>query len=196
MPSNPTRLVLFTRLPVAGQAKTRLIPAIGPSAAAEVHRKLTERTVKLLSLSMLSVEVQYTGGKIAEFKNWLGHEVDFVEQPDGDLSKKLLSAIDPAPVIFFGSDTPDLQAGHIEEAIEGLDNHDVTIGPAEDGGYYLIGIRQPLPYLFENMPWSTEAVFDETMKRMKRSNLSVKILETLSDCDRPDDLERWPWLTE
>ncbi|MEP2990479.1 MAG: TIGR04282 family arsenosugar biosynthesis glycosyltransferase [Parasphingorhabdus sp.] len=196
MRSKSTRLVLFTRYPVAGQAKTRLIPAIGAPAAAEVHRKLTERTVKLLSLNEQPTEVQYTGGTIAQFESWLGTAIEFSEQPDGDLSKKLLSAIDPSPVIFFGSDTPDLQASHIEEAIEGLQNHDVVIGPAEDGGYYLIGICQPYTYLFENMPWSTEAVLDETLARAKGNNLTVRLLETLSDCDRPEDLVRWPWLTE
>lgn len=196
MPLQSTRLVLFTRYPVAGQAKTRLVPAIGPSAAAEVHRKLTERTIGLLLSGPHRVEVHYSGGALAQFENWLGQEINYVEQPEGDLTAKLLAAMDPAPVIFFGSDTPDLDSRHIDAAIEALHDHDVTIGPAEDGGYYLIGLRRPLPYLFRNISWSTETVLDETLDRIDQNNLSVKLLETLSDCDRPDDLLRWPWLTQ
>lgn len=196
MPSQSIRLVLFTRYPVAGQAKTRLIPAIGPSAAAQVHKLLTERTIGLLSLGQHRVEVHYTGGTFNQFENWLGQEIRYVEQPEGDLTAKLLAAIDPAPVIFFGSDTPDLETKHIEAAVGALRDHDVTIGPAEDGGYYLIGMRQSLPSLFENISWSTEAVLEETLDRIEQHDLSVKLLETLSDCDRPDDLSRWPWLNQ
>lgn len=195
MPSQSTRLVLFTRYPVAGQAKTRLVPAIGPSAAAEVHRKLTERTIGLLLQSKHPVEVHYTGGGLDQFENWLGQEIHYVEQPEGDLSAKLLAAIDPAPVIFFGSDTPDLEAKHIEAAVKALRDHDVTVGPAEDGGYYLIGMRQSFPSLFKNIPWSTETVLEETLDKIYQNDLSVRLLETLSDCDRPDDLLRRPWLT-
>jgi len=195
LPSKTTRLVLFTRYPVAGQAKTRLIPAIGAAAAAAVHKRLAEQTANLFLRSGRSLEVHYTGGNAADFEDWLGSEISYIEQPEGDLTRKLLAAVNPAPVIFFGSDTPDLKAEHIEAAIEALQTHDVTIGPAEDGGYYLIGIRRSLPDLFENLPWSTSAVFDETMERAKQNNLSVKLLETLSDCDVPEDLARWPWLT-
>ncbi|GAB5489228.1 MAG: TIGR04282 family arsenosugar biosynthesis glycosyltransferase [Parasphingorhabdus sp.] len=189
-------MVLFTRYPVAGEAKTRLIPAIGAAAAAEVHKRLAEQTVTLFLQSGQSIEVHYTGGNAAQFEDWLGSGADYIEQPEGDLSRKLLAALDPAPVIFFGSDTPDLQSGHIDAAIDALQKHDITIGPAEDGGYYLIGMRRPFPVLFENIPWSTDAVLNETMERAQRNGLSVKLLETLSDCDLPEDLVRWPWLTE
>lgn len=180
---------------MAGQAKTRLIPAIGAAAAAEVHKRLTEQTVNLFRRSGRSLEVHYTGGDAAGFEHWLGSEIRYIEQPEGDLTRKLLAAVDPAPVIFFGSDTPDLKAEHIEAAIGALQTHDVTIGPAEDGGYYLIGISRSLPFLFEDMRWSTSTVCSETMVRAKQNNLSVKLLEKLSDCDLPEDLARWPWLT-
>ena len=196
MPVQNTRLVLFTRYPDPGQAKTRLIPAIGAEGAAKVHKKLTENTVDLLRRNGQPVEIHFSGGDIGQFTDWLGCDAKYVAQPDGDLTIKLLAALEPAPLIFFGSDTPDLKQSHIQKAMEGLDIHDLIIGPAEDGGYYLIGMREHHSFLFEGIPWSTNAVLKETLQRAEKHNLSVKLLETLSDCDRPEDLSRWPWLIE
>jgi uncharacterized protein len=188
------RLVLFTRFPAAGQAKTRLIPVLGAAGASEVHKKLTERTVATLCAGKRVPEVHYTGDDASAFADWLGPDVTLVPQRAGDLGERLLAALDPAPVIFFGADTPDLDEAHVAAAIAALETHEVVIGPAKDGGYYLIGMARPLRYIFENMPWSTERVFPETCARLKAQNIVPVVLETLSDCDRPEDLTRWPWL--
>ncbi len=195
MEQSPSRAVLFTRFPDAGKAKTRLIPAIGADGAAAVHKILTERTVATLKSSNCSIEIHYTGADQAAFEQWLGDDLIFVAQPDGDLTDRLLAALQPAPVLFFGSDTPDLKDHHVERAVAALQDHDVVIGPAEDGGYYCIGVNGSYPFLFEDMPWSTDQVLPETMKRVTAHGLTCKTLETLSDCDTPDDLARWPWLT-
>jgi uncharacterized protein len=193
-PMKPPRLVLFTRFPTPGKAKTRLIEAVGAQGAAEVHKTLTERSVKTLCAAS-PIEVHVTGADEAAFRGWLGEDVALVPQVEGGLSERLLGALDPAPVIFFGADTPDLTTAHVAAAIEALMAHDVVIGPAEDGGYYLIGVREPYQCLFTDMPWSSAEVLPETLKRADENGLSVTLLEALSDCDTPQDLARWPWLT-
>ncbi|GAA0465716.1 TIGR04282 family arsenosugar biosynthesis glycosyltransferase [Parasphingorhabdus litoris] len=192
---NTLRLVLFTRYPVPGSAKTRLIPALGADAAAAVHKRLTERTVETLKQTGKSVEIRFSGGDTNSFSSWLGNDLSYLPQVDGDLTERLLAAINPAPVIFLGSDTPDLSAHHVNAAIHALQKSDVVIGPADDGGYYLIGIAKPYPFLFENMRWSTEHVMPDTLHRLRQQKIGFELLETLHDCDRPEDLDRWPWLT-
>lgn len=185
------RLVLFTRFPKPGQCKTRLIPAIGAEGAARVHKQLTEATLACLGTS---AEVHFAGGEPETFAAWLGDGYSYVCQSNGDLGDRLTAAVDPAPVIFFGSDTPDLTRRHAEDAVKALASHDVVIGPAEDGGYYLIGLSGAYPALFEGMPWSTDRLCAETLAKCESLGLSVLLLETLSDCDTPEDLERWPHL--
>jgi rSAM/selenodomain-associated transferase 1 len=185
------RLVLFTRFPEPGLCKTRLIPAIGPHGAAKVHAALTEAALACLGPA---AEVHFVGGAADAFAAWLGDGPRYISQSDGDLGARLTAALDPAPVIFFGSDTPDLTAEIVAEAQAALLSHDVVIGPAEDGGYYLIGMNAPHRALFHGMPWSTNRLCDETLATCESLGLSVAILEALSDCDTPEDLARWPWL--
>lgn len=193
--ANP-RLILFTRYPVAGEAKTRLIPAIGAEGAAEVHRRLTEQTALTLRQSPCPVEIAYTGGTAEQFAAWLGDDLTYRAQAEGDLSDKLLAMIEPCPCLFFGADTPGLAVRHVEAAVAALASHDCVVGPAEDGGYYLIGLGRPMPFLFEAMAWSTDAVFPETVSRLEARGLPYAVLETLADVDRPEDLTAWPGLLD
>jgi len=188
------RLVLFARYPRAGECKTRLIPALGEEGAANLHQHLTERTVSVLRSCGLQVTVATTGADPSNFAGWLGPDVVLIEQVEGGLTERLLACLEPAPVIFFGADTPDLALRHVEAAVAAFRRHDVVIGPAEDGGYYLIGMRRPMPELLIDMPWSTEHVLPETLARLGRMGIGPLLLETLADCDRPEDLERWPEL--
>jgi hypothetical protein len=187
--------VLFTRYPDPGQAKTRLIPALGADRAAAVHKRLAERTVDVMRESRLQIEIRFTGAPQRDFEAWLGDDLTYSEQGGGDLGDRLRAAIGDPPVIFVGADCPDLRATHLEQAVEALDDHQVVIGPAEDGGYWLIGLAARHDWLFANMPWGTDAVLPETLARLSRRGVSPALLETLADCDRPGDLGRWPWLT-
>ena len=192
----PTRpeLVLFARYPVAGQCKTRLIPALGPEGAAAVHRRLTERTVGVLRQAGCPVTIAFTGAEQTAFRDWLGDDLAYQQQAEGDLTARLLPFAARPPVIFFGADTPDLAPHHVSAAVEALGSHQVAIGPAEDGGYYLIAMRTPLPQLLVDMPWSTAEVLPETLRRLDRLGIAPALLECLADCDRPEDLARWPGL--
>lgn len=185
-------LVLFARYPVAGQCKTRLIPALGPEGAAALHRHLTERTVGVLRQAGCPVTVAYTGAGEAAFRAWLGEGIAYAPQAEGDLTARLLPFAARAPVILLGADTPDLAPAHVTAALEAFASHRVAIGPAEDGGYYLIAMREPLPHLLTDMPWSTAEVLPETLRRLEHMGITPALLETLADCDRPEDLARWP----
>lgn len=189
------RLVLFTRYPEPGKAKTRLIPAVGEAGAANVHRQLAERTVAAMRASALEIEIRYTGAEATRFADWLGADLSLIAQGDGDLGDRLRAAIGAPPVIFVGADCPDLTADLLREAADALTKHDVVIGPAEDGGYWLIGISARHDWLFTDMSWGTEAVLPETLRRLAEHDIEPKLLPILADCDRPEDLARWPWLT-
>ena len=189
------RLVLFTRYPEPGKAKTRLIPALGDAGAANIHRQLAERTVATMRASGLDIEIRYTGAEKTRFADWLGADLSFAEQGAGDLGDRLRAAIGEPPVIFVGADCPDLSAELLSQAAEALAEHAVVIGPAEDGGYWLIGLSARHDWLFTDMEWGTEAVLPETLRRLAEREITPKLLPTLADCDRPEDLTRWPWLT-
>lgn len=202
MKAETIRLILFARYPVAGKAKTRLIPMVGESGAAKVHKILAQRTVATIGrVAQLRRNAQfilsYTGGALSDFCAWLdSDDIIYAPQPEGDLTHRLLAMLNPAPVMFFGSDTPDLNPDHVNDAINAMADHDVVIGPALDGGYYLIGMRRAHDMLLRDMPWSTNQVLPITLARCKDAGLSVHMLEALSDCDMPEDLSRWPWITD
>jgi rSAM/selenodomain-associated transferase 1 len=189
---NEVKLVIFTRYPEPGKAKTRLIPALGAEGAAALHRRLAEMTLAAARGSGLPIEVRATGGDRAAFTDWLGHDLSFVDQGDGDLGTRLQAAATPTPVLFVGSDLPDLTAAHLVEAANHLRAGQPVIGPAEDGGYWALGLTQPADYLFENMPWSTDQVFALTRDRLRQHGIKPVLLPTLADCDLPEDLDRWP----
>lgn len=194
--SSPISLRLFAKYPVPGYAKTRLIPALGEEGAAALHRILAHQSCATLVATGAPVTVHYTGAEETLFKAWLGDAPDYEIQPDGDLTDRLLAALGDGPQIFFGADTPDLTIALIEQAMTALERNDVVIGPAEDGGYYLIAMARPLPELFTNMPWSTDKVMPTTLLRLQAMGIKPVLLKTLADCDRPEDLKRWPELVE
>jgi rSAM/selenodomain-associated transferase 1 len=189
------RLVIFTRFPEPGLAKTRLIPALGAEGAALLQRRLTEQTVAAARASGLPVEVRTTGAPPSAFADWLGSDLTIVDQGEGDLGDRLSRAVQPTPVLFIGSDLPDLTAAHLTDAAERMRTDRAVIGPAEDGGYWALGLNEACDPLFENMPWGSDRVFEITVTRLGDARIEPALLPTLADCDRPEDLARWPMLT-
>ena len=190
------RLLMFTRFPAPGQAKTRLIPALGPDGAAAVHRTMTERTLATLRAAAdaggMAVEVWVTGGPDAAFRQWLGPGFAIVQQGEGDLGARMARALAATPAILVGSDLPDLQPGHIAAAAALLAVGQAAFGPAEDGGYYLVALPAPAPFLFTGMAWSTAGVMAETRRRLHAHGVAYGLLPTLPDLDKPADLARFP----
>jgi uncharacterized protein len=205
VPQPLERLIVFTRYPQVGKAKTRLIPALGEAGAMALHRQMAEHTLaqvqKLQVLRPLEVEVRFTGGDRDQMQNWLGHDLHYVLQGEGDLGERLVRSLQSAftngveSVVVIGTDCPDLSAALMAQALDALHNHDLVVGPARDGGYYLIGLRRLVPELFQGIAWSTAAVFQQTIAIAQTLNLQVTTLPTLADVDRPEDLLIWERFT-
>jgi uncharacterized protein len=194
------RLIIFTRYPEAGQTKTRLIPALGAAGAAQLHRQMTEWTIAQIRAGdrrVRSVEVQFTGGDFQQMQDWLGTDLDYQRQSSGDLGARIIAAIQVAfakgveRVVVIGTDCPELNAEILEQAFQALRQQDLVIGPATDGGYYLIGLSRLIPELFEGITWGTEVVFDQTIAIAQQLGLTVTRLTPLTDIDRPEDLAIW-----
>ena len=193
------QLTIFTRYPEPGLTKTRLISALGEAGAAALQKELTEKTIQkidqLAKTSTVEPVIYFEGGDLASMQNWLGHERLYKPQGHGSLGKKLKKAFEDAfsagaqRVVAIGCDCPDLNKEHIGRAFDALYLKDLVLGPATDGGYYLIGIKRPLDGLFENIPWSTDKVFETTVCLAQQLDLSIEILQELHDVDRPADLE-------
>ena len=187
------RVVLFTRYPEPGKAKTRLIPAIGAERAAQVHRTLTEWTVQAVLESGLALEVRATGAAVEAFADWLG-AISIVDQGPGDLGQRLARAGPPYPTLFIGSDAPDLTADLLRTAAAALDRADAVVGPAEDGGFWLLGLSRAADGVFDGVNWGTAVVCGQTIDRLAAAGIDLVLLPQLADCDRPEDLARWPEL--
>lgn len=187
------RVVILARYPLAGQCKTRLIPALGPEGAAAMHHKLTELTVRRVQDSGLTWELWGTSADQKAFEDWLGPHKHH-QQASGDLGERLEAAGEPYPVLFLGTDCPDLAPSDLIDAAAALDRGSFVLGPAHDGGYWTLGMPRSEPSLFSDMPWGTEDVFEVTRTRMKAAGIDPLLLATRHDLDRPEDLERWPEL--
>lgn len=192
------KILLFTRFPEPGKAKTRLIPALGAEGAAALQRRMTEATLKnLLSFSAASgahSEIRFDGGDTAGVRRWLPGAVGYAPQGEGNLGDRLQRAFAAAfhsgatRVIVVGADCPALSPQHLDEAFNALSDHDLVLGPAADGGYYLIGLRRPAPQLFHHIAWGTGTVLAATLRLARAMQLTIHQLEQLADVDRPEDL--------
>lgn len=196
------RLIVFTRYPEAGEAKTRLIPALGALGAATVHRQMTEHTLsqvrKFCMTHPISVEVHFAGKKgQQEMQDWLGADLVYQPQGKGDLGMRMARSLSAAfddnidRAIIIGTDCPGLNADSIEKAFHHLLSHDLVLGPAIDGGYYLIGLRCLIPELFSGISWGTAEVLPQTVEIAKKLDVSIAYLPSLADVDRPEDLPIW-----
>lgn len=186
------RIALFAKYPRAGEAKTRLAPLLGEQGAAEVHRKLVERTLATMRESGLPFAVHFAGAPREDFAAWLGEDVPLFEQGDGDLGARLARVA--APAILLGADIPALRAEHLAAAAAAMQDVPAVIGPANDGGYYLLGFTIEMPFLWRDMPWGTETVRERTEARLAEHKVPYRLLAELDDCDRPEDLQQWPEL--
>lgn len=140
----------------------------------------------------LPMEIRVTGAGAHAFLDWLGWDLNVVDQGEGDLGARLARATSRTPAILLGADTPALTAAHLDALARALASNPVAVGPAQDGGYWALGVAVPMPFLFEDMPWSTDQVCAITLARLTERGFGAAILDTLSDLDRPEDLARFP----
>jgi rSAM/selenodomain-associated transferase 2/rSAM/selenodomain-associated transferase 1 len=193
------RLIIFARLPQPGTTKTRLIPALGADGAATLHDELVRCTLRkataLQAEFTVDVEVWFAGDdreQAAQFTQ--GEPFRACFQSHGDLGQRLQHAVGHAAgdgarrIVVIGTDCPDLTKDTLAQAFDALRQSDVVIGPALDGGYYLIGLNSHRPELFEDIAWGTCSVLRQTLARCRDAKCSTALLEPLGDVDRPEDL--------
>jgi rSAM/selenodomain-associated transferase 1 len=183
------QLIVFVKAPRPGLVKTRLADALGPARACVIYRQLLERLLECLR-SLGPVELRFTpDDAFEEIQPWLAPQWRAASQDAGNLGERIERAFadafsaDAKRVAVIGSDCPDVSAQDIETAWAALRTFDVVLGPATDGGYWLIGLRGPQSLLFRNMPWSSAAVLQETLSRARTAGLRVHLLRELSDVD-------------
>jgi rSAM/selenodomain-associated transferase 2/rSAM/selenodomain-associated transferase 1 len=199
------RLIIYTRYPIPGLTKTRLIPALGEEGAADLQRQMTEHTmetVRPLTGEQVELQVRFEGGDPGSTVQWLGEDLLFTSQGEGDLGERMRRAFTESfqegleKVVIIGTDCPSLGAEDVEEAFDLLMDNALVLGPASDGGYYLIGIRGDAPgwvceLIFENIPWGADQVFNTTMNVLAETGLDVGLLDEKADVDEPEDLVHW-----
>lgn len=192
------QIAVLAKAPMAGLAKTRLIPALGPRGAARLQRDLTRIAVRCaLDARLGPVSLWCTPHARHRFFRALQRTTNTacLVQPSGDLGERMHTAFRlhcvQGPLLLIGTDCPVLRPSHLRKAARALcDGDDAVFYPAEDGGYVLIGLRQPQQALFNNMTWSTTEVMTETRARARSLGLQVREFETLWDVDLPADLAR------
>jgi rSAM/selenodomain-associated transferase 1 len=194
--SDPVAVAVLAKAPLAGFAKTRLIPVLGADGAAALQARLIARAVTTACAAGIGpVTLWATPDETHPVLQAIAGEcaVALVRQRDGDLGARMLAALAAAnaPALVIGTDCPALAAEHLRTAADILrGGTDAVVVPAEDGGYALIGLRAPEPTLFSDMRWSTPSVMEETRRRLERLGMSWQEPVTLWDVDLPADLER------
>ena len=185
-------VLIFTRNPELGKVKTRLAKAIGDEAALEIYKFLLKHTQKVTQHEPFDKAVYYSV-EIRDNDLWDENIYQKFTQKGNELGERMQNAFEQAfknhyqKVVIIGSDLYDLKASHIHAAFKQLDANDVVIGPAEDGGYYLLGLKKTCPKIFKHKTWGTSSVLQDTLQDLE--NVSVHLLETLNDIDVFEDIK-------
>jgi rSAM/selenodomain-associated transferase 1 len=187
------RIIIFVKAPRPGFVKTRLAAAIGNEAACGAYRQLAETVVANLA-PLPHTELRFTPDDAEnEIAHWLSDDWTARPQGEGDLGERMHRAFIEAkgPAIIIGSDCPQVELSDLRTAAKTLQARDAVIGPATDGGYWLIALNAPCPALFENIKWSTSDVLPKTLEKANEAGLSVQLLRELTDVDTGEDWQRW-----
>ena len=193
-------ICMLLKAPRPGTVKTRLARDVGDERAAAIYRALVEHQAKAIPIGW-QVSVHFTPTDAAEeMRAWLEPflpgVVRFEPQSEGDLGQRLRAALavefrqGARRVFFIGGDCPGISGDYLSQADQGLNESDLVIGPAADGGYVLLGLKTQSKALFENIAWSTRVVLDQTLSAACSESLSVKLLPTLEDVDDTESLAR------
>lgn len=196
----PVRIVVMAKAPVAGFAKTRLIPALGAEGAAQLAQKMLSHTLATAMASKLGI-VEICATPDTTDPTWqnldLPNNIIWSAQGEGDLGERMARAAarttrDGRAVLLIGTDCPAIDVFTLHEAAQALHDYDASLLPTYDGGYALLALKRFDNRLFENMPWSTSTVALQTLQRMVQIDCNVKLLRTLHDIDEPADIAQLP----
>ncbi|MCW8922712.1 MAG: TIGR04282 family arsenosugar biosynthesis glycosyltransferase [Gammaproteobacteria bacterium] len=190
---------VFAKAPVAGEVNTRLIPDIGEAAATELQKELIVKRLENLNNNNLCSTQLWCAPDTSHafFQDCKQqYDIELYQQQGTDLGERMSSAIEQGlenfkRVVLIGTDAPSLTVDHIEQAIKQLDGHDVVIGPAEDGGYVLVGMSRCCGKVFRSVPWGSDVVLEVTRDKIKEYNLISFELEPCWDIDRVEDYWRY-----
>ena len=198
------RLIIFTRYPEPGTTKTRMIPVLGSEGSADLQRLMTDYLVSKVKAftEQRAVEVRFEGGNEGLMREWLGSSFTYRHQGQGNIGRRMERALADGfqdgytSIVIIGSDIPDISSAIIHQAFEELHKNNLVLGPAGDGGYYLIGMQkadefQAYPELFKSISWGTNKVLSQTIAAANQLGMGYALLDTLKDVDRPEDLKVW-----
>jgi rSAM/selenodomain-associated transferase 2/rSAM/selenodomain-associated transferase 1 len=200
------RLIIFTRYPETGTTKTRMIPILGAKGAANLQREMTEHVLSQMvgpaASNDVAIEIRYEGGNEDLMRRWLGSELEYVLQKGDDLGERMQQAFEDAfesgatSAVIIGTDIPDLTGRVIKNAFNVLKQKKMVLGPAKDGGYYLIGFPKNVfspvvDDLFAGIKWGEKDVLKKTINAVKSLGISYTLVDELDDVDRPEDLFIW-----
>ena len=198
MNHNKNCLLLFAKSPIKGQVKTRLAAEKGDDFTVELYKRFVEDTISLVNNFDVHLKLCfYPPHTRLDFSKWLGEQYCYTPQVGDDLGERLMNAFENAfeegfsNVVTIGSDSPDLPEHYLKKSVETLVEHDTVIGPTNDGGYYLIGFSKDgfIPEVFENIAWSTDGVFEQSIGILKRHAQKVYRLPLWHDVDTVQDLK-------
>ena len=191
-------LLIFIKNPELGKAKTRLAQSVGDERALQIYQALLGHT-RSIAQQVPAQRMLFYSSFIDGEDQWPLTHFDKYLQASGDLGTRMTMAFEQAfeqgggPVLIIGSDCAQLTADIIQQGITSLAENDFVIGPAEDGGYYLIGMQHFRPEVFQAIEWSTEQVFAQTQAIIEQHGWSLALLPTLSDIDYEEDWEKHGW---
>lgn len=187
------QLIIFVKAPRPGGVKTRLAQALGAETACAIYRRLVDRLVRNVA-GVPCVALWFSPDDARqEVSVWAQPGWSLHPQGEGDLGHRLAHAFKcgfaggAQRLVIIGSDCPDVMPADVAEAFEALLAHDVVLGPAQDGGYWLIGLKQMQPELFLEIAWSTAKVLAQTLDKARSQGLTVRLLRTLADVDTERD---------
>jgi uncharacterized protein len=184
-------LIVFVKNIKLGKVKTRLAKTIGTEGAFQVYKHLVEITENATNQISIEKHIYFSDAVIEE--KW--QKTSKFAQKGVHLGEKMQNSFkkglkdDFSKIVLIGSDLPDISPEIIQKGFDELENHEVVFGPAEDGGYYLVGMKKPHFCIFENKKWSTENLLEETINELDEKGVSYSLLETLNDVDTIDDLK-------
>lgn len=201
MNGNGRTLLIFIKNPVAGRVKTRLAAEVGDEEALRIYHALLAHTQRL-TLATTARRLLFYSDQIDESDSWPSALYEKHLQQGDDLGERMRRAFELAfdegaeQVVIIGSDCPGLEPPLLEEAFYQLQRHDFVIGPATDGGYYLLGMRRYQPSVFDDINWSSAGVLDDTLDRIAVLKADHYLLPPLSDVDYLVDWEPYAYLLQ